>query len=59
MSQPKDDKKKDEKAAYETPKLIKVDLRPEEAILGACKTSSSMGPSAPNCAILSCSSLGS
>jgi len=58
MNQPKDDTK-NEKAAYEIPKLIKVNLRPEEAVLGSCKTSSSMGPSSVNCAILGCSTVGS
>jgi hypothetical protein len=30
---------------YEAPKVTRVNLRPEEAILGACKTASISGPS--------------
>ena len=50
---------KKDKDAYETPKLIKVNLRPEEAVLGFCKTSTSSGPSSGSCMIIACSSTGS
>jgi hypothetical protein len=33
-----------EKKPYERPVLTKVELRPEEAVLGNCKTGSAAGP---------------
>ena len=36
--------------AYEPPVLHRVHLRPEEAVLGACKTSNVAGPGASTCA---------
>jgi hypothetical protein len=50
------------KAAYEPPKIIRVSLRPEEAVLGHCKVTGAMGPvSASGCrsALGACRSLGS
>ena len=47
---------------YQTPRLSRVPLRPQEAVLGNCKTSGVSGPaSAADCAPLavSCSSQGS
>ncbi|MGA9883551.1 MAG: hypothetical protein WBQ34_07525 [Candidatus Acidiferrales bacterium] len=35
------------KKQYEPPKLTRVSLRPEEAVLGACKTASISGPASP------------
>jgi len=32
------------KQAYEPPSISVISLRPEEAVLGACKNSSSAGP---------------
>lgn len=32
------------KKPYESPKISVISLRPEEAVLGACKNSSSAGP---------------
>lgn len=47
------DKKSTEQAAtgpYEAPKVIRVSLRPEEAVLGHCKVTGAMGPvSASGC----------
>ena len=37
------------KKPYEKPRIVKVDLRPEEAVLGNCKTSSSAGPGQGDC----------
>ena len=37
------------KKAYETPCLKTISLRPEEAVLGNCKTSSHVGPVQPTC----------
>ena len=44
---------------YEKPELRQVPLRPEEAVLGNCKTSGVSGPAASDCTVLSCSSEGS
>lgn len=41
---------------YVKPAISRVALRPDEAVLGACKTSSVSGPAASTCAALSCSS---
>lgn len=48
-----------DKPRYEAPKLMRVSLRPEEAVLGHCKISGSAGPVASTCAALSCRTLGS
>lgn len=32
---------------YEPPTVTRVSLRPEEAVLGACKTASTSGPATP------------
>jgi hypothetical protein len=48
----KDNEKQDTvqlKKPYSKPELRKVPLRPEEAVLGFCKTSSSRGPGRTNC----------
>jgi hypothetical protein len=47
------------KRTYRKPRIESVEMRPHEALLGACKTSSSAGPASPTCSTLSCSSLGS
>lgn len=40
----------DGKPVYEPPKVIRVSLRPEEAVLGHCKVTGAMGPvSASGC----------
>jgi hypothetical protein len=46
---------------YEPPKIIRVSLRPDEAVLGHCKTPSSAGPANPGCglALGGCMSFGS
>jgi hypothetical protein len=45
--------------AYSKPQLKKVDLKPEEAVLGNCKSGAGAGPS-PTCNNLGgCMSLGS
>jgi hypothetical protein len=41
------EKLKDRK--YEKPKITKIDLRPEEAVLGNCKMSSVSGPLRSSC----------
>lgn len=43
---------------YIAPKIEQVELRPEEAVLGACKTSKISGPTQARCqAPTACSSL--
>ena len=45
---------------YEPPKVIRVTLRPEEAVLGHCKVSGSAGFAQSTCnAVVTCRSLGS
>lgn len=41
--------KKDQKKSYEKPKLMRYPLRPDEAVLGFCKTSQGNGPSQSTC----------
>jgi len=48
----------DSKKPYEPPKVTTISLRPEEAVLGHCKTSGSSFPGLP-CAALVCSTFGS
>jgi hypothetical protein len=48
------------KKPYAKPLLRRVNLRPEEAVLGNCKTSGGSGPTGGNCiAVGACNSLGS
>ncbi|MHB8499868.1 MAG: hypothetical protein ACYDCG_08735 [Candidatus Acidiferrales bacterium] len=50
----------DTKRAYEPPKVIRVSLRPEEAVLGHCKVTGAAGPVATSCgSALACRTLGS
>jgi hypothetical protein len=51
----------DGKKPYEPPRLAAISLRPEEAVLGHCKTSSSGGSVQTTCTIPlgPCSSVGS
>jgi hypothetical protein len=37
------------KEPYESPQVTVISLRPEEAVLGACKNTSSAGPVASSC----------
>jgi hypothetical protein len=49
------------KKKYEKPTLSEVALRPEEAVLGNCKTASTSGPAASDCSFMvgGCNALGS
>ena len=38
-----------EGAPYEAPKLLRVSLRPAEAVLGHCKVNGSAGPESGSC----------
>jgi hypothetical protein len=50
-----------DKAAYQPPQVIRVSLRPEEAVLGHCKVSGVAGPASGSCkgGITPCRSQGS
>ena len=49
-----------EKQKYEKPRVTKIKLDAQCAVLGFCKTSNSIGPGVPNCATGSaCNSQGS
>jgi hypothetical protein len=41
--------KKASRTVYEPPKIAVISLRPEEAVLGACKNNSSAGPVGGSC----------
>ncbi|OYT69975.1 MAG: hypothetical protein CFK52_12370 [Chloracidobacterium sp. CP2_5A] len=47
------------KRPYAKPTITRVELRAEEAVLGACKTATTAGPASPQCATLGCSSIAS
>ena len=47
------------KQKYESPQVVAISLRPEEAVLGHCKISGSAGPGTGSCFVLFCSSIGS
>jgi hypothetical protein len=50
--------KSQEKQPYERPRLSTINLRPEEAVLGHCKTASGGGIQV-GCQFFTCSSVGS
>jgi hypothetical protein len=47
------------KKLYESPQVTKVSLRPEEAVLGACKIAGSAGPVGHSCNATQCRTQGS
>jgi hypothetical protein len=47
------------KRPYQKPAFTQVPLRPEEAVLGHCKTSAAAGPGNRRCSTLNCRGLGS
>jgi hypothetical protein len=47
------------KKNYEPPKITVISLRPEEAVLGHCKSTTIGGPGLGICATLSCNTIGS
>jgi hypothetical protein len=49
----------DRKKSYEPPQLTTISLRPEEAVLGHCKTGNGGGNQPFGCAFAACSSIGS
>jgi hypothetical protein len=49
-----------EKKTYESPKVTVISLRPEEAVLGHCKSSTSAGPVGGTCSTTgNCQAIGS
>ena len=48
-----------ERKPYVRPAAQQVPLRPEEAVLGNCKTGSIAGPATSNCGTTTCYSTGS
>lgn len=51
-------KKADGRKPYEPPQLAQISLRPEEAVLGHCKTATGGGAQI-GCQFFTCSSVGS
>ena len=49
----------DGRKRYEPPQLTTISLRPEEAVLGSCKTSSGMDACGHACASFLCQNVGS
>jgi hypothetical protein len=50
----------DSKATYQPPQVVRVSLRPEEAVLGHCKTATvGGGPFSNSCRSVFCKTLGS
>ena len=50
---------KNERKSYEAPRIIRVSLRPDEAVLGHCKVSGVAGPGNSSCGALFCRTPGS
>jgi hypothetical protein len=52
--------KPQDKAVYQPPQVVRVSLRPEEAVLGHCKVTGSAGPASGSCHFpVACRSQGS
>ena len=60
MNQSQDDRGSGTRKRYLKPEIKKVELTPEEAVLGACKNGGNSGPAQPTCNFPSaCGSMGS
>jgi hypothetical protein len=61
MSKKDAQKQTEGKAQYQSPLVVRVSLRPEEAVLGHCKVTGSAGPAGGGCRAIvgSCLSPGS
>ena len=59
MIEPNQDPGAELKKPYEPPRVMAINLRPEEAVLGNCKIGSTSGPVASSCSTLHCSTIGS
>jgi hypothetical protein len=44
-------KKRNTKRSYAKPAMRRVHLKPEEAVLGGCKTAATSGPVHPQCTV--------
>jgi hypothetical protein len=56
------DRKKNEanpKSPYQPPQVVRVNLRPEEAVLGHCKVAGITGPISGSCKTFFCKTFGS
>jgi len=51
--------KDQQKKPYVKPEVTQVPLRPDEAVLGNCKTTNVSGPASTNCGMMVCSTVGS
>ncbi len=49
MQKKETQKQAQDKAQYQSPLVVRVSLRPEEAVLGHCKVSGSAGPASGGC----------
>lgn len=47
------------KVPYQPPQVVKVSLRPEEAVLGHCKVAGITGPISSSCRTFFCKTFGS
>jgi hypothetical protein len=47
------------KASYQPPQVVRVSLRPEEAVLGHCKVAGVTGPISGSCGKFFCKTFGS
>jgi hypothetical protein len=47
------------KLKYQPPQVVRVTLRPEEAVLGHCKVSGVAGPISASCSTVFCKTFGS
>ena len=54
-----DDEVPNKKEPYESPRVSVIGLRPEEAVLGTCKSSSTAGPVGTCTAVAQCNMPGS
>lgn len=59
MAKPNEEPGAITKRPYEPPRVMAINLRPEEAVLGNCKIGGSAGPVASSCSTLHCSTIGS
>jgi hypothetical protein len=49
MDESRPDSRLNEKKPYDKPQIQEVPLRPDEAVLGGCKTGSTSGPAQHRC----------
>ena len=57
--QANDEKQEQARKPYEKPQIKRFPLRPEEAVLGFCKSASQAGPSGGTCRSTLCQTAGS